>query len=137
MSESDTASLSTSARRTIQTHMATMVELLEAGEWRTVEVELTQEVQKLEINGVVERVGSEKNVEPDWETNGYTERHIWSLTDSAKAMVRDRLEGMDSLPCGTAHTGVRTVEAGERYECMECGTEHDYETVAAFRGIDQ
>jgi len=129
--------LSTAARSYVRAHMSLLTDLLDTDEFRLVNQSDTHhQIEAMEMMGLAEKVRREKHVEDEWATRGRTIRHVWSLTDKAKAEVRDRLEHMDSLPCGTAHTGFETVEAGETYRCTRCGDEHDRATIAAFLGSD-
>jgi len=56
---------------------------------------------------------------------------MWEINPDYEGEIREELESTPHLPCGLGHTGWVTVEAGKRYECRECGAEHDRETIEA------
>jgi len=130
--------LTSSARQYIRMHLPMFTDLLDAGEFYLEDQsEAHQQIQSLKMMGLVEKVKRERHFDESWGTDGYTIRHVWTLTPKAKDEVRDRLEHMDSLPCDEGHTAFETITPGETYRCKSCGTEHDYATVAAFLGVQE
>jgi hypothetical protein len=122
---SNTTSRSKGAYQIIQSYSEVLAPLANADGPVRVDLEYRGAFQLLHQDGIIEPV--ERVV--DTSEGNTQEYHLWQIRPLYRDMVRDILESQPHLPCGEGHTGWRTVEAGERFECTVCNTVHDRETI--------
>jgi len=112
------------AYQIIQTHTAVLAELRDEQPARASDIN-NPSWSTLQYNKIIEP--TEEVVES---VNGSTqEYYLWQITPRYRDLVDRVLDGQTHLPCGEGHTGWHTVEAGETYECTECGAEYGREVI--------
>jgi len=112
------------AYQIIQTHTAILAKLRDEQPTRASDIN-NPSWSVLQYNEIIQP--TEKILESvDGSTQEY---YLWQITPRYQDLVDRILDGQVHLPCGEGHTGWRTVEAGERYECTECGAEYGREVI--------
>lgn len=125
---SKATSRSKGAYQIIQAYSEVLARLLKEDGPTRVDLEYRGEFQLLHRNGIIEAV--ERVVKTD---GGNTqEYHLWQIAPLYRDMVQSIIDNQPHLPCGTGHTGWRTVVAGEEYECTACGERYDRQAIERF-----
>lgn len=96
------------------------------------EVEWTVNDVPAAVGDVIHRLAHDNIVEnAGWEHdhNKARERNVWRTSPVAAHWIDEHVEDRRMTPCG--HSGVRCIEAGETYTCLEESCEETFDREAA------